>query len=331
MTSSSTAIRRLEAVPKDPADRDDDAPRRVRLDLAYDGTDFSGWSRQPGRRTVQGVIEEALAVVFSRFEPAPTLTVAGRTDAGVHATGQVAHVDLSREQLRSLDRPPRGSTPKDAGAMGAAVAEADAAELLARRVNGAIGNDPDVMISRSRLAPAGFDARFSAVRRRYEYVVADATERRNPLERRYSWRVPAVLDVNAMNAGAQSLLGLHDWASFCRPREGATTIRTLQHFDFTRNDRGLIVARVEADAFCHSMVRSLVGAAVAVGQGRLTVARMLELRQEHARTSEFSVAPAKGLTLVEVGYPDDIELAARAQQTRAKREPPTRMAPQAGA
>lgn len=295
----------------------------MRLDVAYDGTEFNGWSRQPGLRTVQGVLEDALATIFSRFVPAPTLVVAGRTDAGVHATGQVVHLDLTLAQLQSLSRPARGSTsdPKKGGSAVAVTELAAIAELLERRVNGAIGNDADVVITRSQLAPPGFDARFSAVWRRYEYVIADAAHDRNPLERRFSWRVPSVLDLDAMNEGARSLLGLHDWASFCRPREGATTIRTLQDYHFVRNDWGSIVAHVKADAFCHSMVRSLVGAAVAVGEGRLTAERMVEIRNELARTSEFSVAPAKGLTLVEVGYPGDDELASRAQQTRARREP----------
>lgn len=299
-----------------PADLDETL-HRVRLDIAYDGTDFNGWSRQPGLRTVQGVLEDALATVFSRFAPAPTLTVAGRTDAGVHATGQVAHLDLSSSQLQSLSRPARGSK---GGPVATAADRADAAELLERRVNGAIGSDADVIVSRSALAAPGFDARFSAVWRRYEYVISDAARDRNPLERRFSWRVPSVLDLDAMNEGARSLLGLHDWASFCKPREGATTIRTLQDYHFTRDDRGSVVAHVKADAFCHSMVRSLVGAAVAVGQGRLTAQRMVEIRNELARTSEFSVAPARGLTLVEVGYPGDDELSARAEQTRARRD-----------
>lgn len=289
-------------------------PTRVRLDLAYDGTDFKGWARQPGLRTVQGVLEEALAAVFARFEPVPTLVVAGRTDAGVHATGQVAHVDLTQRQLASLSRP--GSlhvVPTDAESP-------DAAVPLASRLNGVLGRDSDVVILESRTAPDGFDARFSGVWRRYEYRIADATRPQSPLERRTVWRVGSVLDVDAMNTAASHMLGLHDWASFCRPRDGATTIRTLQKFGFTR-DSGFIVARVQADAFCHSMVRSLVGAAVAVGQGSMSPQRMLEIRGELTRTSEFRVAPAHGLVLVEVGYPDAAGLVARTEQTRARRQP----------
>lgn len=288
----------------------EDAPTRVRLDLAYDGTDFSGWARQKRLRTVQGVLEEALATVFSRFAPAPTLVVAGRTDAGVHATGQVAHVDLTGAQLASLTRVRRGV---DDGANG------DTAGLLERRLNGVLGADSDVVVLGSRTAEPGFDARFSAVWRRYEYRIADATSPLNPLERRTTWRVASVLDLDAMNDAAARLLGLHDWASFCKPREGATTIRTLQEFRFER--RGpVVVAVVQADAFCHSMVRSLIGAAAAVGDGRMTTDRMVELRGQLTRTSEFIVAPARGLTLVDVGYPEASQFEQRATQTRARRD-----------
>ncbi|HRQ00164.1 MAG TPA: tRNA pseudouridine(38-40) synthase TruA, partial [Terrimesophilobacter sp.] len=145
---------------------------RVRIDLAYDGTDFSGWARQPGRRTVQGVLEDALATVFSRFPPAPSLVVAGRTDAGVHATGQVAHLDLTPKQLASLGRALRGSNasaaPRDA-------ADRDAAGVLARRLGGVLGKNVDVVVLGARTAQPGFDARFSAVWRRYEYRIDDAT------------------------------------------------------------------------------------------------------------------------------------------------------------
>jgi tRNA pseudouridine38-40 synthase len=127
------------------------------------------------------------------------------------------------------------------------------------------------------------------------------------------------LDLDAMEAAAHSLLGLHDFASFCRPREGATTIRTLQEFTWSRDADGVLIASVKADAFCHSMVRALVGACLAAGDNRLGAARVLELRDAAERTSEFAVAPAKGLTLVAVGYPPDAELAARAEQTRARR------------
>ena len=284
---------------------------RLRLDIAYDGTAFFGWTRQPGMRTVQGEIEAALGVIFRRWPPIPTLVVAGRTDTGVHATGQVAHLDLTPVQLESLARPRRG---KMAGRV------YDAPASLARRINGIAGLESDVYVSRSAVAADGFDARFSAVWRRYQYRIADNLAPRNPIERRNTVWYPAALDVDLMNGAAASLLGLHDWAAFCKPREGATTIRTLQEFAWWRQPDGVLVAEVKADAFCHSMVRSLVGACVAVGQGNVPLERLVGIRDERLRGSEFKVMPAKGLTMVEVGYPEDAGLAARADQTRARRQ-----------
>lgn len=285
-----------------------EAPTRIRLDLAYDGTDFTGWARQPGLRTVQGVLEEALATLFARAGEAPRLTVAGRTDVGVHATGQVAHLDLMPAQLALLKRRPRGHGV-DASGVGS----------LARRLNGLVGQAADVQVLAARLAPEGFDARFSAVWRRYEYRIADAEALRDPRTRSFTLWHPAHLDAEAMDAAARGLLGLHDFAAYCRPREGSTTIRTLQEFSWGRAPDGVLVARVRADAFCHSMVRALVGACVAAGEGRFGPDRPAGIRDEAQRGSEFIVLPSRGLTLVEVGYPADEELAARAEQTRARR------------
>ena len=283
--------------------------------MAYDGTRFSGWTKQPGLRTVQGEIEAALATVFRRYGPAPHLTVAGRTDAGVHATGQVAHLDLTEAQYVSLERPRQGAHE----------APRPAPEALQKRLNGIAGLNSDLHVSRVSRAPEGFDARFSATWRRYEYRVADVRATRNPLLQNHTLWYPAELDEGSMDAAARSLLGLHDWASYCKPREGATTIRTLQDFGWRRQSDGVLIATVVADAFCHSMVRALVGACVAVGEGKLPVDDLIRLRDSRERTSEFKVMPAKGLTLLEVGYPADEELAARAVQTRGLRvlsEPP---------
>jgi tRNA pseudouridine38-40 synthase len=284
------------------------APTRIRLDVAYDGTWFSGWARQPGLRTVQGVLEEALATLFRRTPPAPTLVVAGRTDAGVHAAAQVVHLDLDPEQLNAL-RHVRiaGGRPTDAGA------------ALAFRLNGVLGANTDVVVQRGSVAPAGFDARFSAVWRRYEYRVSDRVATRDPAQRHRTVWWPAPLDSDAMDAGARSLIGLHDFAAYCKPREGATTIRALQRFDWHRDDAGVLVASLQADAFCHSMVRALVGGCVAVGEGRLAASDLALILDVGERTSAFKVMPAKGLTLTEVGYPADDELAARAEATRARR------------
>src|SRR5690606_26141108 len=149
--------------------------------------------------------------------------------------------------------------------------------------------------------------------------LADAEALRDPRMRAFTLWHPASLDLAAMDAAARSLLGLHDFAAYCRPRDGATTIRTLQEFGWRRDVDGVLVAHVRADAFCHSMVRALVGACVAAGEGRFAPERAAGIRDEAQRGSEFIVMPARGLTLVEVGYPPDAELAARAQQTRAKR------------
>lgn len=284
--------------------------RRIRLDIAYDGTDFSGWARQPGLRTVQGVLEQTMATILRRYPPHPELVVAGRTDAGVHATGQVAHVDLAPDQLMSLRR--RGAP--------AGIGAAELAGLLGQRINGVLGADADVVVTRSALAPPGFDSRFSASWRRYRYRIADAAAAHDPLERRRTVRHPTVLDVEGMDTAARALLGLHDYATFCKPRPHSTTIRTLRSFAWRRQGDGVLIASLEADAFCHSMVRSLVGATVAVGDGSLTGDDILRLRDDRRRTGEFLVMPAKGLVLTEVGYPPDGELADRAEQTRARRE-----------
>jgi tRNA pseudouridine38-40 synthase len=278
---------------------------RIRLDIAYDGTHFRGWARQPSLRTVQGTLEAALARVLGG---SPALVVAGRTDAGVHASGQVAHLDLDEAQHARLVASGRGA------------AASDPVAALAHRVRGALGAYSDVTVRRTTPAPDGFDARFSAVWRRYAYRVADDVSGYDPLERERTTLVRASLDVEAMDAAARSLIGLHDFAAYCKPRDEATTIRTLLDYGWRRDDAGVVVADVRADAFCHSMVRALVGACVAVGSGRLQVDDVARLRDAAERTSRFTVLAARGLTLAEVGYPADELLAARAEQTRARRD-----------
>jgi tRNA pseudouridine38-40 synthase len=278
---------------------------RIRLDIAYDGTHFRGWARQPGLRTVQGELEGALARIVGGE---PRLIVAGRTDAGVHASGQVAHVDLSEEQIARL---PRRRRDKD---------EADAVAALAGRVRGVLGLYADVTVRRASRAPEGFDARFSAVWRRYSYRLADATTGYDPLNRQRTTTLRSVLDLEAMDAAASRLIGLHDFAAYCKAREEATTIRTLLEYDWRRGDDGVLVANVRADAFCHSMVRALVGACVAVGEGRIEVDDVVAIRDARLRIPETKVLAARGLVLAEVGYPADELLAARAEQTRNRRD-----------
>lgn len=276
---------------------------RLRLDLAYDGTDFSGWARQPGRRTVQGEIELALTRILRLGEPA-ALTVAGRTDAGVHARGQVAHVDVPAGSLAELDGN-RGPLDVD-----------ERLAALVRRLGGVL--PPDVRVHRVSVAPEGFDARFSATFRRYAYRVSDREGGVDPLRRHEVVWHSRPLDLDAMNAAARRLVGEHDFAAFCKKREGATTIRELQRLEWTRED-GVLVAAVVADAFCHSMVRALVGSLLAAGDGRRPVEWPGEVLTRAVRDSGVHVAPAHGLCLEEVGYPPRHELAARAEATRRVR------------
>jgi tRNA pseudouridine38-40 synthase len=220
----------------------------------------------------------------------------------------VTHLDLDEEQEhRLLSR---------SGRRGAG----DPVAVLAGRIRGVLGAYSDVTVHRTTIAPEGFDARFSAVWRRYSYRIADQTTGYDPLERHRTTTVRSELDVEAMDAAARSLIGLHDFAAYCKPREEATTIRTLLEFDWHRDAAGVLVANVKADAFCHSMVRALVGGCVAVGQGRLDVEDLASIRDEGERTSDFTVLAARGLTLTEVGYPADDQLAARAERTRARRD-----------
>jgi tRNA pseudouridine38-40 synthase len=272
---------------------------RLRLDLAYDGTDFHGWATQPGLRTVQGLLEDALAQVL-RLERVG-VTCAGRTDTGVHARGQVVHADVDPDAVvraagRSAETPPRA---------------------LLRRLNGVL--PPDVRVRSVVEAPDGFDARFSAVWRRYAYRIADRPGLVDPLARRHvlAWSRP--LDLGAMNLAAGGLVGEHDFAAFCRRREGATTIRTLLDLAWERDEAGLAVARVRADAFCHTMVRSLVGVMLPVGEGRRPASWAADVLTARVRHPGVTVAPPHGLTLEEVAYPDADGLAARAVQSRRRR------------
>ncbi|MDJ0392735.1 tRNA pseudouridine(38-40) synthase TruA [Rhodococcus sp. G-MC3] len=260
---------------------------RYRLDISYDGTEFSGWARQPEIRTVCGVLEEAFSTVLrQRVE----LTVAGRTDAGVHAAGQVAHLDV-----------PGGIVEP---------------ERLIRRMARFLPTD--VRVKAITAVSADFDARFSALRRHYEYSFGTARYGVDPLDVRgvVSW--PREIDLGAIRDASARLLGLHDFAAFCKRRDGATTVRELQRFEWERvGDR--LTAYVSADAFCWSMVRSLVGAMQAVGEGRRTPEWTAGLLAARSRSSSVTVAPAHGLSLVAVDYPPAAELAARNRATREVR------------
>jgi tRNA pseudouridine38-40 synthase len=269
---------------------------RLRLDIAYDGTDFSGWAAQPGRRTVAGVLSTALDTLFPVWTG---MTVAGRTDAGVHATGQVCHVDVPAEAWQALSG------------------------TLVRRLAALL--PADVRVRTATEVPAGFDARFSALGRGYEYRVTDAPYGADPLRRRDTLAWPRSLDLDRLNEAATGLVGEHDFAAYCRRKENATTVRTMRRLDWRRDPDGVLVAAVEADAFCQAMVRGLVGALLAVGDGRRPVPWPAELLRRRERANEVVVTPPHGLTLVFVSYPSDpAQYAPRAELTRRLRVGPVR-------
>ncbi|MFM8384230.1 MAG: tRNA pseudouridine(38-40) synthase TruA [Actinomycetota bacterium] len=266
---------------------------RFRIDFAYDGTNFNGWARQPELRTVQGAMEEAISgLTRSEVE----LVVAGRTDAGVHATAQVAHFDL----------PERDKYGKEWRC-----------EDLIYRLNRML--DEDIRINAISIAPAFFHARFSALRRKYIYKIADGRRQLEPLKRFDIATWYRDLDEKAMNEASQLLLGEHDFAAFCKTGGVGTTIRRLEKFEW-RRENNLLIADVVADAFCYSMVRNLVGACVRVGEGRFAQKWVEDVLEKRERVSESLVFPARGLTLVGVEYPADNELEARAMITIARRD-----------
>lgn len=265
------------------------------MDLAYDGGDFHGWAAQPGLRTVQGEIEAALSTALRADLH---VVCAGRTDTGVHARGQVVHLDVDRGTLVA-------AAGRFAGL---------AVEALCRRLNGLL--EPDVRVRRVSEAPEGFDARFSAVSRRYAYRICDAVP--DPLLRGHVLSWPRRLDEHAMAEASRVLVGLHDFAAFCKQREGSTTVRTLLELGWVR-EGDVVVGTVRADAFCHHMVRSLVGCLIAVGEGRRPVAWPAETLAGAVRDPAVAVVPPHGLTLEEVTYPPEDQLAERAEQARARR------------
>ncbi len=278
---------------------------RLRLDLGYDGTDFAGWAMQPGQRSVEDSLATGLGTVL-RLDPVPRLVVAGRTDAGVHATGQVCHLDVP--EAAWLAFPGRSVRPRE--------------EELLIRLTGVL--PADLQVHRAAVAQPGFEARFSALRRRYAYRICDHPAGVPPLRRHDVLAHRKPLDVAAMNAAAASLVGLNDFAAFCRRRDGATTIRTLLDYRWARDRDGFVTGTVVADAFCHSMVRALVGVVLPVGDGRRPAGWPAEVLAGAVRHPAVTVAGAHGLVLEEVVYPDDAAgLAQRARESRVVRELPT--------
>jgi len=240
----------------------------VRLTLAYDGSGFRGWARNAGQRTVEGVLSDALARVLGDM---PKLAVAGRTDAGVHARGQVASftaaddVDLERLQIS---------------------------------INGLLA--PEIVAEDVRQAPEGFNARFSATAREYRYRI-DTGAWPDPFDAWFVWHRPGELAVTSMREAARTLHGEHDFASFCRRPQSGGTVRRLERLSIARvGDRVEISAR--ANAFLHQMVRTLVGTLVAVGDGRLDAGTVHEILVARDRSRTPEMAPAHGLTLERVVY-----------------------------
>lgn len=303
------------------------APRRkirIRMDLCYDGSPFSGWAKQPGMVTVEGCLEDAARLVLRRDI---RFTVAGRTDAGVHAEHQVVHFDLEEDAWEGLQGRPR-SDGRDGDSP---------AESLVRKMNGALSRilslvappvrrgarpaaEGAIVVRSSAQVEPGFDARFSALSRSYVYRIADGLDRQGPLNRTTSYWTRSALDTSVLNRAGERLLGLHDFLSFCKPREGATTVRDLRSVRFERNREGLIEARITADAFCHNMVRSVVGSCVLVAEGHRDLAWLDSRITTPVRDSSVRLAPPEGLVLESIDYPrDPEEWVRRAERTRARR------------
>lgn len=275
---------------------------RIRLDLAYDGTHFHGWARQGGSdlRTVQRTLEDALSLILREDIH---LTVAGRTDAGVHALAQVAHFDVSREALdtRSIQGDP-----------------ATLVRRLARLL------PEDVRVHAATVAPVGFDARFSALRRHYVYRLTTHPRGALPTRVTDTAHYPKQVALEDLQAAADQLLGLHNFAAFCKFRENATTIRELQRLTFrdvsTPVEPDTFEVDVTADAFCWNMVRALVGCCLVVAEGKRPADFPTQLLSATERSPLVPLAPARGLSMAGVDYPADADLAARAALTRARRE-----------
>lgn len=280
---------------------------RMCVRLGYDGSGYNGWGIQPGLPTVQGVVEAALAMLLRR--PVRT-TVAGRTDAGVHARNQMVHFDLTENEFVGLSRG----------------AEISPERALVRRLRGVLTREHGaILIHQAMVPPVGFNARFSALWRRYSYRIADGAGNWDPLSRGYTMWHKREVDVELMAAEAEGMLGRHDFLAFCKPRERATTIRTLTEFSFSRDESGIVVAHLKADAFCHNMVRALIGACVLVGDGREEPGWVGQRLAQGVRDAKTLLADPRALVLEEVAYPEAREAAARAELTRARRVPQDRV------
>ncbi|MFR9287291.1 tRNA pseudouridine(38-40) synthase TruA [Varibaculum cambriense] len=284
-----------------------DGSIRLRLDLAYRGAPFHGWARQPDLLTVQGRLEEALSLITR--QPI-LLTVAGRTDAGVHARGQVAHLDVPKEFWLSLSRG-REESDELRGERLRARLEG----LAGRGLNGALA------IKQVRVVPKDFDARFSALSRTYRYLICDDPRAQDPCRLDIA-RTSSPLEEEKMQVAAQALCGEHDFLPFAKPREGATTVRTLHSFNISRPHDGIVQAMIRADAFCHSQVRFMMGALIEIGRGKYEPNWIGELLAAGVRDQRVPLADGRGLTLWEVAYPPADQYALQAQKAKVVRTLP---------
>ena len=268
---------------------------RFRVDLAYDGTDFAGWAKQPKLRTVEGELVKVFEKIFGKSKTGFDMRVAGRTDAGVHARVQVCHLDVPQDRIKRIGRD----------------------HLGAKRLNTLLPED--LIIHDFQVADPGFDARFSALGRHYKYTITDTEFFKDPTLTRYALLYKRKLDVELLNEAAQTLVGLKDFAAFCKPRAGSTTIRNLRQFEVARKANGLIEIQLHADAFCHNMVRSLVGSILAVADGRLSIEELIEVQKSGKRGNKFKVVDSRGLTLEAIDYPDSAKYAEQAELSRKMR------------
>lgn len=283
-----------EERPSGEAEKTEAAPggplRRVVLLVAYDGGPFHGFAVQAGP-AVDTVAGRLLGALEKMVGERPDLTCAGRTDAGVHARGQVVHVDLPAAQVE------RWLAGEPAGGGG---------ELprLAKALSSQCG--PAISVGRARVAAEGFDARRSALSRRYSYRISRRTFF-DPTKRYTSWHVPGPLDLSAMRIAADALLGEHDFTAFCRRppgHEGPLDRRVLDAR--LKEEAGVLVFEIEANAFCHHMVRSIVGCLVAVGREKMNAAQLYTMVRTATRLGSAEPAPPEGLVLEAVRYPDEL-------------------------
>jgi tRNA pseudouridine38-40 synthase len=238
------------------------------MDLAYDGTEFHGYARQPNVPTVQAALEDAMEPWIGTVDT----FVAGRTDKGVHATGQVVSFDTN--------------------------ASVDTVRLL-RSLNRRLG--PAIAVLFFSPVADGFHARHSATGRRYRYQVLNR-EAPDPFVARTSWHLTFPLDLEDMNGAVQPLVGVHDFASFCKKAKGRGTVRELRALEWKAEAGDLVVLDVHASSFCHQMVRSIVAVSVDVGRGVIPAGRVAEILATRDRRQGRGAAPARGLTLVAVDY-----------------------------